>query len=141
MVPGEWPALLGMLYAEILELLSVDCNNIELSWSNRQVNQQRTQNKSNINKDLKDDMNGSVKCNNRIHYFHAQPDKEADIERSAKVTKSIHQEYADVFSRHWMLQRHVFITGQGWYKHHQDGLSMHYQNHSKRKCKDIKKKY
>ena len=54
--------------------------------------------KSSTKKELKEDTADSVKCNNNIDYFSAGPNKEADRERSAKLTNSIQQECTDGFS-------------------------------------------
>ena len=96
-VPGESPALLGMMDVETLELVSVNCNMIELDWMNRQSKEQKMQAKSSTNKYLTYDTANGIKCNNIIDYFLAVPDKEAVIERSAKLAKSIQQELADIF--------------------------------------------
>ena len=68
-----------MLDVETLEALSVTYSTIEQSQKNMQVYEQRTQDKSNTNKDLEGYTADSVKCNNNIDYFLVWPDKQADI--------------------------------------------------------------
>ena len=51
-------------------------------------------------------MTVSIKCNNKIDYFLAGTEKQAHMERSENLTKSIHQEFADVF----------FFSGIGCFK-------------------------
>ena len=93
-VPGEGPVLQGMLDVEKVELLSVNCNTV---GSDQMNYGQRTQGKSSTNEELKGETVDSVKYNNNIDYFLAGPDKEADMEKGAKLTKSIQQEFSDVF--------------------------------------------
>ena len=96
-VPGEGPSLLGMPDVETLELLSVNCNTIEPGQMNRQINEHRMQDKSNTNKAFKDDKVYIVKHNNDMDFFLAVPNKQADMKRSEKLTRSRQQESTDVF--------------------------------------------
>ena len=53
------------------------------------------QDKSCINKDLKDNVIINRKCNHKI--IIAEPDKEVNTKANAKLTDSIHKEFADIF--------------------------------------------
>ena len=55
------------------------------------------QHKISTKKHLTDDMADSIKCDIEMNYFLAGPDKQADMERSAKLTRLIHCEFTDVF--------------------------------------------
>ena len=47
-----------------------------------------------------------------MDYFIIVLGKEADMMAGTKITKELHDKYSDIF-RHWVLQRHIFFTGQG----------------------------
>ena len=43
-------------------------------------------------------IDSAPKCNGKIDYFLIEPNRQADMELRAKITKSIHQKFANVFS-------------------------------------------
>ena len=97
------------------ELLSVNCNRIEPSQKNRQISKHRTQDKSSINKDSKQDPANSAKHNNYIDYILAGLTKQADNERSAKLTKA-NTRICRCFFRHWVFQRHILLQVNDYMK-------------------------
>ena len=81
---------------------------IEPNQKNRKFNEWRTQVKFSTNKDLKGDMADGIKHNNDIDYFLVgiMP---AGMERSAKLTRPVHQEFTGGFFRHSVLQGHSLL--------------------------------
>ena len=65
---------------------------------------------------MKDDITGGVECNNKIDYFLAGSDTQADMERSANLAKVIHWKFADAFSDIVCFKKHIFISAKRWCK-------------------------
>ena len=104
-----------MLDVRTLELIHMNCSTVEPS-QNRQVNEQTSQDKSSRNKDVKDAMTDGIRYNNEIDYFLVWSDKQAEKERSAKVTKTVHQEFADAALDIGCFKSHILIAGKRWHK-------------------------
>ena len=84
-----------------------------------------------MNKDLNDNIASSDKCNTKISYFLARPDKDVDMKAGAKLTESIVHKFNDIHSgigyfkgtlslwvkygvkQYQALQRHVDYELQG----------------------------
>ena len=67
--------LLGMPDVNMFKLQSVDCNTMEPSWKSKQINEQPTQDKSYVNKNMKENVTIKGKYKNKIDYFIAELDK------------------------------------------------------------------
>ena len=66
------------------------------------------------NKDLKEKISNDDKCNNKINYITAGPDKQEEMEASAKLPKLIYQELV-IFQPVGAL-KHILFASKRWYK-------------------------
>ena len=82
---------------ELLDIISVKCSTVDLQKLNREVNKQQQERN---HKPTKKNSNPTItnKHKYKIDYFIGSPEKEAGREATVKLTKSIHNEFKDMFS-------------------------------------------
>ena len=92
-----------------IELQSMNCTPIDVSWKKRQINEQCRQDRSCTNKDSNINLL-SVQNHYEVDCFIVDSGKEADMTTSAKITLKMHNEYTDLFSEIG-ASKYDFVTG------------------------------
>ena len=97
-VPGNGPALLGMIDCKQLHLLSIHCQTINNQHNGRQTNEQTKHDTSMPANSFKNNLYANDKIKQGIDYFIAGPGMESNIVENTETTLKIHTEYNDVFT-------------------------------------------
>ena len=109
-VPRNGLELLGMPECERLQLLNIYCNKIESGHKRRQVNEQCKENKSTRNKNVKLHLPLCGKDQEKMTLLQGQK-KKATWHKCQNNGRTVQPIQWCLF-RHWMFQKHTFVTVQ-----------------------------
>ena len=145
MVPGNCPALLGMLDMAALNIINLNIDSIQVEITKGKTNKGQETDavvKGCTNRDTgviikqeANSLNGQHHSNKLVNYFYLSKDVEADKQKSSTMTQKIHDTFGDVFNGIGCFEGtfHYSLGQTGNHtKHHQGMQHMHYRNHSKR---------
>ena len=111
-VPGNWPALLGIPDCERLQLLSINLQTTNDQQMGIQINEQTKQVKSNPCNSSKNNLHTNNSIKQETDYIIAGPSMQGDGVASRKTALKMHNEYSNVFTGIVCFRGPFFFMGQ-----------------------------